>query len=153
MIRAAFTFVIVAVTLCFTTGASDGYPTSDQLFQYEKKISNHREDLTEIIRHIGSGEDFNITLHLIDITFECTCRLIHLEDLVFIRLMLKSAADRARIDPILKRRIKEASESIDLSIKNINLHIPYLVNRAILSTAIQLRADLRSFNDLLQGYP
>lgn len=149
MSRTALSFVLLAATLLIWPGPSVANPTSEQVARFEKKMLSHQEDLVEIGKNV-SGGDREITINLIDLVREYSTKLEHFKDLLLIQSLVRNAADRARIAPIIGRRVATLSEGIELSIKQVNLSLSHLRSRAVISSATQLRADLRELKELLQ---
>jgi hypothetical protein len=73
----------------------------------------------------------------------------HINDLLTVQSLVKNGADRARIAPLIEKRVGAGPGFLDIQINYVNTTLGYDLTSGLLNAATQLRNDLRELKGVL----
>jgi hypothetical protein len=123
-------------------------PANEKIAAFEHKVDSRGRDLIQLSESL-SARDQQLTWDISHVALEYVGKLQHIQDLLLIDSVVENEADKRRIEPIIRDRVKGLADTVDAAVKLINTDMAAVHNQAVIATAGKLKDDLRELKELL----
>lgn len=120
--------------------------TAESLAASANKLRSRLTDMTQLAQSLR-GPDEQHAWQLTAVAVESLMSVGHIRDLVLIKSLVENDADKRKIEPIIRGRVKAFVNTVDSSIRVINADIATVHNQAVIATAGKLKDDLRELKE------
>ena len=155
--RSTRILLIVVVIIIFSAINSFGKTTTSgdnwqMLSEQSKVFLTMAKDFTEMAKgRRGDSTEFQIALDLNAAATSASDYLSAASDMLWIYDQISAPADQTVVRSYIKKRLNDYASFFDIFIKQVNLNLSFSGSSGIAATAVRLRDELRSGQNLLKS--